>query len=76
MCVFWCGFGQYWSFDVEEVVVIYKMVYQVGDFSVGFQVLSYFWMMQVEVVVFQMCFFGVDVVRVKRQNICVVDDSQ
>ena len=70
------GFGQHRSFDVEEAVVIHKTAHQAGDFSAGFQALSHFRATQVEVAVFQTRFFGVDVVRVKRQNICTVDDSQ
>ena len=70
------GFGQHRSFDVEEAVVIHKTAHQAGDFSAGFQALSHFRTTQVEVAVFQTRFFGVDVVRVKRQNICAVDDSQ
>ena len=70
------GFGQHRSFDVEEAVVIHKTAHQAGDFSAGFQALSHFRTTQVEVAVFQTRFFGVDVVRVKRQNVCAVDDGQ
>ena len=57
-------------------MVIHKTAHQAGDFSACFQALSHFRATQVEVAVFQTRFFGVDVVRVKRQNICTVDDSQ
>ncbi len=59
----------------RKPVVIHKTAHQAGDFSAGFQALSHFRATQVEVAVFQTRFFGVDVVRVKRQNICAIDDS-
>ena len=75
-CAFRRRFGQHRSFDVEEAVVIHKTAHQASDFSARFQALSHFRTTQVEVAVFQTRFFGVDVVRVKRQNVCAVDDGQ
>ena len=69
-------FGQHRGFDIEEAVVVHKTAHQAGNFCTGFQALSHFRATQIKIAVFQTRFFGVDVVRVKRQNVCAVDDGQ
>lgn len=57
VCVFWGGFGQDWGFDVLEVFFVQVVVQGLYQFDVCVLYVLYFWMVQVQVVVFQVGFF-------------------
>lgn len=75
VCVFWGGFGQDWGFDVLEVGCVQMVVQCLYQFDVGVLYMLYFWVVQVQVVVFQVGFFVWVFVGVEWQWFGFVEDG-
>lgn len=70
MCVFGCGFGEYWCFDLNKVFGVEKFGDGGYGFGVQYQGVLYFWVVQVEVVVFQLNIFSYVFVFVEFKRWC------